>query len=39
MFEKLFAECLRRHDAFGRGENNLVNSLRKIKAEVKHAAG
>jgi L-ribulokinase len=39
VYEKLFAEYLRLHDYFGRGGNNVMKSLKKIKAEVKHAAG
>ena len=38
-YEKLFAEYLRLHDYFGRGENNVMKTLKKIKAEVKHGAG
>ncbi len=37
VYEKLFAEYLRLHDYFGRGENNVMKTLKKIKAEVKHA--
>jgi L-ribulokinase len=36
-YDKLFAEYLRLHDYFGRGENNVMKTLKKIKAEVKHA--
>jgi L-ribulokinase len=36
IYEKLFAEYLRLHDYFGRGENNVMKTLKKIKAEVKH---
>ena len=39
VYEKLFAEYLRLHDYFGRGENNVMKTLKKIKAEVKHVAG
>jgi L-ribulokinase len=39
VYEKLFAEYLRLHDYFGRGENNVMKTLKKIKAEVKHGAG
>jgi L-ribulokinase len=39
VYEKLFAEYLRLHDYFGRGENNVMKTLKRIKAEVKHAAG
>ncbi len=37
IYEKLFAEYLRLHDYFGRGENNVMKSLKQIKAEAKHA--
>jgi hypothetical protein len=33
------SENLRLHDYFGRSENNLMKTSKKIKAEVKHAAG
>jgi L-ribulokinase len=39
VYEKLFAEYQRLHDYFGRGENNVMKTLKKIKAEVKHVAG
>jgi L-ribulokinase len=38
IYEKLFAEYLRLHDYFGRGENNVMKTLKQIKAEVKHGA-
>jgi L-ribulokinase len=38
VYEKLYAEYLRLHDYFGRGENNVMKTLKKIKAEVKHVA-
>jgi len=38
VYEKLFAEYLRLHDYFGRGENNVMKTLKKIKTEVKHVA-
>jgi L-ribulokinase len=38
VYEKLFAEYLRLHDYFGRGENNVMKTLKKIRAEVKHVA-
>jgi L-ribulokinase len=38
VYGKLFAEYLRLHDYFGRGENNVMKTLKKIKAEVKHVA-
>lgn len=34
VYEKLFAEYLRLHDYFGRGENNVMKTLKKIKTEV-----
>ncbi|OGO63409.1 MAG: ribulokinase [Chloroflexi bacterium RBG_19FT_COMBO_47_9] len=37
-YELLYAEYLRLHDYFGRGENNVMKVLKKIKAEVKHAS-
>jgi L-ribulokinase len=37
VYEKLFAEYLRLHDHFGRGENNVMKTLKHIKSEVKHA--
>ena len=37
VYEKLFAEYLRLHDYFGRGGNNVMKTLKQIKAEVKHA--
>ena len=39
VYEKLFAEYLRLHDYFGRGENNVMKTLKKIKAGVKHVTG
>jgi len=36
IYDKLFAEYLRLHEYFGRGENNVMKTLKKIKAEVKH---
>lgn len=38
VYERLYKEYLRLHDYFGRGENNVMKTLKKIKAEVKHAA-
>lgn len=38
VYAKLFAEYLRLHDYFGRGGNNVMKTLKKIKAEVKHVA-
>jgi L-ribulokinase len=39
VYEKLFVEYLRLHDYFGRGENNVMKTLKKIKAEAKHGVG
>lgn len=36
IYEKLFTEYLRLHDYFGRGENNVMKTLKRIKAGVKH---
>jgi L-ribulokinase len=36
VYESLFAEYLKLHNYFGRGENNVMKTLKKIKAEVKH---
>jgi L-ribulokinase len=36
VYEKLYTEYLRLHDYFGRGENNVMKTLKKIRAEVKH---
>ncbi|MFH1524334.1 MAG: ribulokinase [Chloroflexota bacterium] len=38
VYEKLFAEYLRLHDYFGRGGNDIMKTLKKIKSEVKHVA-
>jgi L-ribulokinase len=38
VYDRLYREYLRLHDYFGRGENNVMKTLKKIKAEVKHAA-
>jgi L-ribulokinase len=37
VYEQLFTEYLRLHDYFGRGENNVMKTLKQIKSEVKHA--
>ncbi|MDR3319310.1 MAG: ribulokinase [Clostridiales bacterium] len=34
IYDKLYAEFERLHDYFGRGENNVMKSLKKIKAEA-----
>jgi L-ribulokinase len=38
VYEKLFVEYLHLHDYFGRGGNDVMKTLKKIKAEVKHAS-
>jgi L-ribulokinase len=38
IYEKLYAEYLRLHDYFGRGGNDIMKTLKKIKAGVKHAS-
>jgi len=38
VYELLYAEYLRLHNYYGRGENNVMKTLKKIKAEAKHAA-
>jgi L-ribulokinase len=38
IYDKLFNEYVKLHDYFGRGENNVMKTLKKIKAEVKHAS-
>jgi L-ribulokinase len=38
IYNLLFAEYLRLHDTFGRGENNVMKTLKKIKIEVSNAA-
>jgi len=38
VYEKLFAEYLHLHDYFGRGENDVMKTLKKIRAEVRHVA-
>lgn len=35
VYNKLFAEYAKLHDYFGRGENNVMKTLKKIKAEAK----
>jgi len=35
VYEKLFAEYSRLHDYFGRGENNVMKILKRIKAEAR----
>lgn len=38
VYDQLYAEYLRLHDYFGRGENNVMKTLKKIKAEVRNVA-
>jgi L-ribulokinase len=38
IYDKLFTEYTRLHDYFGRGENNVMKTLKKIKVEVRHGA-
>ncbi len=35
---KLYAEYLRLHDYFGRGENNVMKTFTKIKAETRRSS-
>ena len=38
VYDLLFVEYMRLHDTFGRGENNVMKTLKKIRNEVSHAA-
>jgi L-ribulokinase len=38
VYETLFAEYIRLHDYFGRGGNNVMKTLKKIKAEARHGS-
>jgi L-ribulokinase len=38
VYERLYAEYLRLYDYFGRGENNVMKTLKHIKAEALHGA-
>ena len=38
IYNLLYAEYLRLHDYFGRGENNVMKTLKKIKTGAIHAA-
>ena len=38
VYDKLYAEYLRLHDYFGRGENNVMKTLKKIKAETRRSS-
>jgi L-ribulokinase len=37
-YDRLFAEYVRLHNYFGRGENNVMKELKRIKAEVIHTS-
>jgi L-ribulokinase len=37
VYNQLYAEYLRLHDYFGRGENNVMKNLKRIKAEALHS--
>jgi L-ribulokinase len=37
VYDQLYAEYARLYDYFGRGENNVMKTLKRIKAEVRHA--
>jgi L-ribulokinase len=37
VYDKLYAEYVRLYDYFGRGENNVMKTLKKIKVELRHA--
>jgi len=37
VYDQLYAEYLRLHDYFGRGENNMMKTLKRIKSEAVHA--
>jgi L-ribulokinase len=36
VYDQLFSEYLRLHDYFGRGQNNVMKTLKRIKAEALH---
>jgi L-ribulokinase len=36
VYDELYAEYVRLHDYFGRGENNVMKTLKKIKAKAIH---
>jgi L-ribulokinase len=38
IYEALYAEYVRLHDYFGRGENNVMKTLKRIKAEMKRVS-
>jgi L-ribulokinase len=38
VYDKLYAEYVTLHDYFGRGENDVMKRLKRLKAEVLHAA-
>jgi L-ribulokinase len=37
VYDQLYAEYLRLHDYFGRGENNVMKTLKRIKAEARQS--
>jgi L-ribulokinase len=37
VYDQLFAEYIRLHDYFGRGENNIMKTLKRIKVDALHA--
>ena len=37
VYDQLYAEYARLYNYFGRGENNVMKTLKKIKAEALHA--
>ena len=38
VYNQLFAEYVRLHDYFGRGENNVMKTLKNIKSAASHSA-
>ncbi|MFU8771332.1 MAG: ribulokinase, partial [Anaerolineales bacterium] len=38
VYDRLYREYLRLHDTFGRGENNVMKTLKNIRAETKQRA-
>jgi L-ribulokinase len=37
VYNELFSQYIRLHDYFGRGENDVMKILKRIKVEAKHA--
>jgi L-ribulokinase len=37
IYDRLYAEYVRLHDYFGRGENDVMKVLKRIKSEVIHS--